>query len=305
MNHMKLKISIGILFMSLTWASLAQQEAHFTQFADNQLFINPAYAGSNGILNATILHREQWVGFTGNPRTSTFSLNTPLSYESVGVGLSMVNDQIGPMTQTMFYGDFSYSLKFSNQSKLAFGVKAGMNMISLNTSTLNTTTENDPNLIKDSRFVVNPNLGFGVYYRAKNWFFGASSPRIFQAAMDNAGLNLEKRHIYANAGAVFALSPTFKLRPIAQVKMTEGAPMSIDMSLTGIVKESLFLGAVYRFNAATGLFVQYQITPAFRVGVGTEIGLTQMRKVNDGTYEILLTYDVSRKKSGIKSPRYF
>lgn len=302
---MKLNISIGIIFMSLTWASIAQQEAHFTQFADNQLFINPAYAGSNGMLNATMLHREQWIGFTGNPRTSNFSLNTPLSYESVGVGISMVNDQIGPMTQTMFYGDFSYSLKFSNQSKLAFGVKAGMNMISLNTSTLNTTTENDQNLNKDSRFVVNPNLGFGVYYHSKKWFFGASSPRIVQSAMDNAGLNLEKRHLYANAGAVFTLTPTMKLRPIAQVKMTEGAPMSLDLSVTGIIKESLFLGAMYRLNAATGIFVQYQITPTFRFGVGTEIGLTQMRKVNDGTYEVMLTYDVSRKKSGIKSPRYF
>ncbi len=296
---------LSCLLLLVVSSVSAQQESHFTQFTDNQLFVNPAYAGSNGMLNATALHRQQWVGFAGSPQTSTFSFHSPLSYESVGLGLTMVNDQIGPLNQNMIYGDFSYSLKFTNQSRLSFGIKAGLNVISLNTSVLTTTEQNDANLMKDIRNQVNPNLGFGIYYRSKNWFFGASTPKLFEQSYDGTGVNLEKRHLFMNTGAVFALTPSIKLRPVLQAKMTAGAPLSLDLSVTGIFQERYFLGTMYRLSAASGLFFQYQVAPTLRVGVATELGLTAMRKFNDGTYEIMLSYDISRKQSGIKSPRYF
>ncbi|MEN9969424.1 MAG: hypothetical protein RIR94_1622 [Bacteroidota bacterium] len=296
---------VSCFFLLVATTVVGQQEAHFTQFTDNQLFVNPAYAGSNGMLNATALHRQQWVGFAGSPKTSTFSFHTPLTYESVGLGMTMVSDQIGPLNQNMIYGDFSYSLKFTNQSRLSFGIKAGLNVISLNTSTLTTTEQNDPNLIKDVRNQVNPNLGFGMYYRSKNWFFGASTPKIFEQSYDGTGVNLEKRHFFINSGAVFTLTPSFKLRPVVQAKMTAGAPLSLDLSVAGIFQERYFIGAMYRLSAATGLYFQYQVAPTLRVGIATELGLTAIRKYNDGTYEIMLSYDISRKQSGIKSPRYF
>ena len=108
-----------------------------------------------------------------------------------------------------------------------------------------------------------------------------------------------------NTGAVFTLNPTWKLRPVAQVKMTEGAPLSLDISLTGIYNESIYIGSMYRLNAATGIFLQFQVAPTLRIGIATELGLTALRKYNDGTYEVMLSYDIARKKSGIKSPRYF
>lgn len=298
-----------ITIIALSWAFCseiyAQQEAHFAQFVDNQLFVNPAYAGSTGGLNATLLHREQWVGFEGSPRTSTLAINTPLSYESVGVGLSFVNDRIGPLNQSMVYGDFSYSLRFNNKSRLSFGLKAGLNMISLNTAELNTTSGNDAALNTDTRNQINPNIGFGVYYRCKNWFVGASSPKLLQRSYDGLSLNLEKRHYFANAGVVTTLNDSWKLRPVVQVKFTEGAPMSLDGSLAGIYRETLFIGANYRLGAATGVYCQYQATPSLRIGAATEFGLTELRKYNYGTFELMLSYDFSRKISGIKSPRYF
>ena len=302
---MKNKILYIILASTCIFSAKAQQEAHFTQFADNQLFVNPAYAGSNEILNATVLHRQQWVGFTGAPQTPTFSMHSPLSYESVGLGVTMVSDQIGPLSQNMIYGDFSYTLRFSNQTKLAFGLKAGMNVINVNSSGLNTSTENDPNLMKDVRNQVNPNLGFGVYYHSKNWFFGASTPKIFESSYDGTSLNIEKRHFFVNAGTVFKASPSLKFRPMIQAKFTEGAPLSLDAAMTAIVQEKVFIGAMYRLNSAGGLFVQYQLAPTFRIGLGTEIGLTEIRKYNDGTFELMLSYDLANSKSGIKSPRYF
>ena len=116
------RIVLIVTIILTGWISFGQQDAQFTQYMDNNLYVNPAYAGSRGMMNMTSIHREQWVGMDGAPRSTSFSLHSPLTYESLGLGLTVVNDQVGPISQTMIYGDFSYTLKFKKRmGKLSFG----------------------------------------------------------------------------------------------------------------------------------------------------------------------------------------
>ncbi len=289
------------------FSSFAQQDPHFTQYFDNMLFVNPAYAGSGGIMNMTAIHREQWVGFDGRPRSTTFSIHSPLSYESVGIGLTAVNDMIGPTNQTMIYGDLSYTLKFKgSKSKLAFGVKGGVNVINVSSGGLNTTTPNDPKFLEDVRNKINPNLGFGIYYHNPRFFIGASSPKIIEQSYDGVSTtNIERRHFFGIIGGIIRVSEQFKLRPSAQLKMSQNTPASIDMSLAAIFMDKLWFGGMYRLDAAAGAFVQFQISPQFKVGVATDFGVKRIRNYNSGTFELLLSYDFRFSKGGIRSPRYF
>lgn len=298
---------LGALFI-VTFLSLqvrAQQDPQFTQYFDNALFVNPAYAGSTGMLTATSIHREQWVGFEGRPSSTTVSLHSPLSYESVGLGLTAVRDVIGPLSQTMFYGDFSYSLKLTKKSKLALGLKAGLNLINSQTSTLSTTQSGDVNLMSNLRNRVNPNFGFGMYYHSPRFFAGISTPKLIEQSLDGTATNKEKRHYFGIIGAVLPINSDWKIRPTSQVKATIGAPISIDLSVSGIYKDRVWFGSMYRLNAAFGVFTQYQINHSFRVGLATDFSTTQIRRYNYGTYEMLLSYDFSFNKQGIRSPRYF
>lgn len=306
---MKNKIQIALLLFvgTLSQLTFAQQDPHFTQYFDNTLFVNPAYAGSNGALNVTGIHREQWVGFDGRPRSTTLSLHSPLAYESVGLGLTMVNDQVGPLTQTMFYGDFSYTLKFKdNRKKLSFGVKAGANLINVSTTPLITTEANDPKLLSNVRNRVNPNFGLGIYYHTPRFFIGASAPKLIESSYDGISTrNLERRHYFGIIGGVFPLTANWKIRPTAQLKITPNAPLSLDISAAGIYQDKFWIGAMYRLDAAFGAFVQYQITDQFRAGFATDFGTQAIRKYNDGTFEIMLSYDFIFKNEGVRSPRYF
>ena len=285
----------------------AQQDPHYTQYFDNMLFINPAYAGSRGMLNMTGIHREQWVGFDGRPRSSTFSIHSPLSYESVGLGLTAVNDNIGPMNQTMFYVDGSYTLKFKNhKGKLALGVKGGINMINIGREGLNTGNPNDPKLLQNIQNNINPNFGFGIYYHTPSFFIGASVPKMMEQSYDELSTtNLERRHYFATLGGVIPVSDDWKLRPASLLKITENAPLSLDMSVAAIYNEKLWLGANYRLQAAFGAFVQFQLTPQFRVGIASDFGTQELRNHNQGTFELMVSYDFTFKKEGIRSPRYF
>ena len=305
---MKTIKALLVIVIALTgFHGVAQQEAQFTQYMDNTLFVNPAYAGSNGALNATAIHREQWVGIEGRPRSTTFSLHTPLKYESIGVGLTVVNDIIGPINQTMVYGDFSYTLKFKNSpGKLSFGVKGGINILNSRTDQLAVTDPDDPQFMINVQNQINPNFGGGIYYHAPAWFVGVSTPRILEASYDGSSSTaIERRHFYAIGGAVFDIARQWKLRPTTSVKITNGAPLSIDLSAAAIYNEKMWLGLTHRFGDSFGAFVQYQITPQFKAGIAYDQTLTELASYNVGTYEVLLSYDFYWKDKGVKSPRYF
>ena len=302
-----MKRIIGLVLVSIGFANAlqAQQDPHFTQFFENTLFVNPAYAGSKDVLNVTGLHREQWVGFAGRPVSSTLSVHSPLSYRSGGLGLTMVNDHNGPVDQTMFYGDFSYSLKFKNNSKLAFGIKGGLNLVNVGSASLEATDQNDVNLLRDVRNNVNPNFGFGIYYHTPVWFAGVSTPKLLEQSYDGSKTNVEKRHYFANVGGVITVNNAWKIRPMSQAKFTVGAPMSLDVSVAGIYKDRFYIGGLYRLDAAFGAFVQYQLTSQFKLGFATDFGTQEIRNYNYGTFEVMASYDFIFKKTGVRSPRYF
>lgn len=301
-----IKAILIIVIALVGFETIAQQEAHFTQYMDNTLFVNPAYAGSNGALNATAIHREQWVGIDGRPRSTTFSLHTPLKYESIGVGATIVNDIVGPIQQTQFYADFSYTLKFDNSpGKLSFGLKGGINMLNSRTDQLTVNDPNDPQFVNNVQNQINPNFGAGIYYHAPAWFIGLSTPRILEADIGSSANAKERRHYYVIGGAVFDIARQWKLRPTTSLKVTNGAPLSIDLSAAAIYNERLWLGLTHRFGDSFGAFVQYQITPQFKAGIAYDQTITRLASYNVGSYEVLLSYDFYWKDKGVKSPRYF
>ena len=97
----------------------AQQDAQYTQYMYNPMNINPAYAGSRDVLSIFGMHRTQWVGLEGAPTTNVFSIHTPLKNERLGLGLSIVNDKIGPSSENSISIDFAYRIPFSEKSVLS------------------------------------------------------------------------------------------------------------------------------------------------------------------------------------------
>lgn len=299
-----LKLILAAILSGAFFSVDAQQDPHFTQYFDNALFYNPAYAGSREMLNVTAIHREQWAGVDGRPRSTTLSIHSPLPYESVGIGITAVNDMAGPIRQTIVAADISYSLRFKNKTKLSFGVKAGVNLLGFDRDKLYN-AGNPVSAMQQMENKANPNIGFGILYHGPKFFFGISTPKLIQNSYDGSSFNLEKRHYFATLGYIFRLSDTWKLRPSAQVKITDGAPFSLDVSLAAIYNDKLWFGALYRLDAAFGAFVQVQITPQLKLGIASDFGTQKLRNYNSGTFEILLSYDFNFLKKGVYSPRYF
>src|SRR5690554_7629071 len=102
-------LTVIILILLNTFSSNAQQDPQYTQYMYNTQVVNPAYVGSREALSFGLLYRTQWVGLDGAPKTGSFTVNSPVSY-NMGLGLSIVNDQLGPATETNINIDYSYSI---------------------------------------------------------------------------------------------------------------------------------------------------------------------------------------------------
>jgi len=307
----RINIILGIIAIVISMQTQAQQEPHFTQYLDNTLFSNPAYAGGKGALSAAVLHREQWTRIQGYPRTSTFHIHSPLKYNTVGVGLSFLNDQAGPIRQSMIMADVSYAIQFKNKTKLTMGVKAGANIIGLDREKLYNAGKPIDATINGVDNRTNPNIGFGLMYFGKDFFIGVSSPKLIENSYKGAGFNLEKQHYYFVAAYVLSVGNKWKLRPSLQGKGVHGA-FGADASLTAIYQDQFLFGMLYRLDAAIGAFVQIHITPQLKIGIGSDFGLKEIRKHNAGTVEAMIAYDFSfgnntgvNDRKGVYSPRYF
>jgi type IX secretion system PorP/SprF family membrane protein len=309
MKTIKLILS-GVVMMLLGMNVLAQQEPQFTQYMDNMLYYNPAYAGSREMMNISAMHRQQWAGFKGAPITTTFGLHTPLRYDNIGVGLSVVNDKVGPVNATWVNADFSYSLRFKkHKGRLSFGLQAGFNDLNGDLASLIKEDQTDQSVNVRYQNEFHLNIGGGIYYHSKQWFIGFSVPQIVEN-IKNPGdlLNTEyasRRHYYLTAGGYIKTGRMLKLRPSAMFKFTDNAPFALDMSLAFIFYDKLWLGGNYRLQESGGAFVQYQISNQFKIGYAFEMSVTKLRAYNAGTHEILLSYDLLFKNKSITSPRYF
>lgn len=294
---------------------MAQQDAQFTQYNDNMLFFNPAYAGSKNYLTVTALHRQQWVGIEGAPSSQTLTLHTPLRYESVGLGLSLLNDNVGPINQTWIGGDFSYSIKLKKYRKrqlydgpkLSFGLKGVLNLLNGDISQLYVKDQNDAQLASNYTNKVTGNVGFGIYYSSKHFYMGAATPGLLEPNIAPTDIAFSrKRHMYFSVGGYFNVNRMLKIRPSAMVKIVDQAPMAIDVSTAFIFYDKFWLGFNHRILESAGIYAQYQITKQFKVGYGFDISVNRLVKYNFGTHEIMLSFDLLRNsKDAIISPRFF
>lgn len=303
---MKKSIKIMAILLLSGW-SFGQQEAQYTQYLDNMLYYNPAYAGSRDMLNFTALHRQQWVGIDGAPMTTSFSMHSPLRYQSLGLGFSLLNDKVGPTNSTWLNGDVSYSLRFKkHKGRLSFGVKGGLNILNGDLAGLIKQDNADATLNVRYKNELKPNVGFGIYYHSTQWFVGLSSPRLIQTRLDAGGLYyVDQRHYYLTVGGYINASRMLKIRPSVMFKMTEHAPFALDGSLAFIFYDKLWLGANYRLKESVGAIVQFQLSNQFKIGYAYDLTTTRLMKYNGGSHELLLSYDLLFKQKSINSPRYF
>lgn len=308
-------LTLILLILLGTFSGTAQQDPQYTQYMYNTQIVNPAYAGSRDALSFGLLYRTQWVGFEGAPKTASFTANTPIgSLDNMGLGISIVRDELGPAIESNVNIDYSYTINTSDNGELSFGLKAGLDLLDVDFTKLNIFDQNDPRFQNNIDNKLQPQIGAGVYYNTEKFYAGLSVPNFLTtkhfdegslANIDKETIAAERLHYFLIAGYVFDVSDNLKFKPATLVKAVSGSPLQWDVSANFLINEKFTLGAAYRWSAALSGLVGFQASNEIFIGFGYDFQTTDIEDYSDGSYEIMLRFDVFKTPERVLTPRFF
>lgn len=299
------KILFAGLAAFISFNAFSQQDPQYTQYMYNMNVVNPAYAGSKESLSIGLLYRDQWSGIDGAPQTFTFNAHSPVG-EKTGLGLSAISDENGPVKETNVYADFSYTLRFSNNHNLAFGIKAGATFHDVNLMSLELQQQGD-NAFSENINNTYPNIGAGAFYYTDKWYIGFSVPNMLtsthlDADPDGREYGNEELHFFGTAGYVFQLSENTKFKPSTLVKGTFDAPISFDVNANFLFYERFEIGASYRYEDAVSGLVGVKPADWVHIGFAYDHSISD---IEEPSYEAFVIFDIFFNKKTYRSPRYF
>jgi type IX secretion system PorP/SprF family membrane protein len=315
--------------------AVAQQDPMFTKYFFNSLTVNPAYAGSRDHMVMNLVHRTQWWGIKGAPSTQSLSVHTPMRNERVGLGLSVVNDRIGPTSQIDAYLAYSYRIPIG-KSKLCIGIQGGGMNWRADFTKLDYYDANDPAFADARPTLIKPNLGAGVYFYNKHFYIGAGVPRIIEYDLiknrtDQLPIYAKQtRHYYASVGAAIPLrGQALIFKPSLLVKSVGldsrfkkdpnfqqvGAPNEFNIDLSLLFQETLWIGASFRSSIevfqdkssydSADIWAAYNLGNGLRIGAAYDYTLTKLQQQAGGSFEVMVGYEFDYKTKKTVTPRYF
>lgn len=296
------------LILIITSCVYAQQEPQYTQYMYNPSVINPAYAGSLGYGSLFSLYRTQWIGLEGAPTTLNLSYHQPLETSNLGLGGNIVHDEIGPSTTTNFSVDVSYTIDFENESRLAFGMKAGGELLNIDYTKLNHYNPSDVSFRNNITNQFSPNIGAGLFYYNENSYLGLSVPMLLQTKVydEFAYSDANRRqHFYLMGGKVYDLAYNLKFKPAFVAKMVAGAPLQVDLTGNFLINDKFTVGLAYRWSAAVSALVGFKVSDRLAIGYGYDRETTRLANFNSGSHELFLQFDLFKINQHIETPRFF
>lgn len=288
----KTLLSIFLIAFAFITVS-AQQQSQYTQYMYNQMAYNPAYAGSQ---ESTIVfghYRTQWVGLDGAPKTGSFSINSPISEMGHGLGISIINDEIGPTTTTGFDVNLSYALEMENSDMFYFGIKGGGTNLEVNYTVLKLLHPDSELTGVLSQF--SPTIGAGVYYQSDQWYAGLAIPNFLQTKFfDDVKQSLAstRMHYYLHGGYIFDINENLLFKPAGVLKAVSGAPLSFDLSANFLINETFTIGAAYRVSSALSGLVAFKISESATIGYSYDYETTSLSNYSRGSHEFFLKFNL-------------
>ena len=295
------RITISLIALTIVYTgAFAQFEAGYTQYMFNGLAINPAYAGSHQSLDISLISRFQSPAVDGTPNTQTLAMHSGIKNKKIGLGLMVITDKIGVTRQTGFYASFAYKIKFK-QSTLSLGLQGGATSFKSDYSQLLVKQPGDPLAAGDIK-ELQPNIGAGIYYHSKYFYAGLSMPQMIDEINNNIS---QLQPIILTSGIVFKLNDALMLKPNILLRMVEQKVVEMNYNLNLLIHEILWLGVSYRPTSSISGLLELQLTDQLRLGYAYDATLSDLRRADSGSHEILLSFQLRFSKKKVVNPRYF
>jgi len=273
------------------------------------LGINPAFAGSHEALSATILYRNQWVGFTDAPKNYMLSVHTPVHNDRIGLGLLIEKNSIGIFEETSILGNYAYRMEL-NEGKLALGLGFGVTVYNSAWNELVAMDANDAQLMNTPTSSVLPAFSMGAYYYTKKYYVGFSLPLFLSHELDMStgkykiSNSLSGYNYLLSGGYEVIIGPRVKLLPSMLIKYHPGNAIQIDYNAQISLKDKIWMGIGYRNRNTLVAMFQCQLNYQIRMAYSYDFQIGSIGRYENGSHEIVLSY-IFRYARKVMGPRQF
>lgn len=313
-NRYLLIVLLGLLSAR---SALAQQDPQFTQYYFNQFYLNPAAAGSDGLIRFQLMHRSQYLGYQGSfddggaPTTQLFSFQMPLNTIRSAVGFYATNDRLGPAGNQEVQLSYAYRMPLAGGT-LALGARAGLYNKSIDFDRLRPREPGDPILGTGKVNEAKPDLGLGAYYSSSAFFAGVAVNHLVASKYPfklEQGSNPLKTSVYAHGGLHYYLTEDVELTPTILLK-TDLTSYSVEGGVLGTLMNKYWLGVQYRQRDALSALAGINLLKdnALRLGYAFDYVVNGVGGKAPTSHEVLLSYALPApkvtKKTIVRTPRF-
>lgn len=298
---------IWIIFLQSLTVVNGQQEIILTKYMYNAVLFNPAYAGSHGYGQGTVLaqYRNQWIGLPGAPSTILMAGEVSLAKDKVGLGISLGKESIGIDARTDIAVNYSYQVELG-KGRLGAGLRGSLSQYQSDFSGLIHVESNDPVYAQpEARFSLFA-VGAGLYYNTENAYAGISIPAISVIRSTNGG-TFGARHMYFHAGMMMGNeNGIINAEPSVLLSYQRAAPLQLTLGLNLWYDQKYAVGAHFRSQDALALSAEVFLQQRYRLSLAYDFTISDIQKYSDGTLELMMAYHFYRKPEikRIKSLRY-
>lgn len=313
-----LKKTFYTILLSLAGSGVfAQQDPIFSQYMFNNLYLTPAFAGVDGVTRFSAIHRSQWLGYQssfgdgGAPTTQMFSFNTPIHRIKSGAGFYVLNDRLGPLNNLEAQVSYAYHLGIKD-SKLSFGVKAGIYSQSINGTYYRWIHDNDPLIEKGRESQIRPDLGLGIFYRSEKYYAGAGFNHLLRSEFDFGADSTRAaltNHLNLTGGYFYEVSFDLRLQLSGAVR-SDLKTTQLDLALIAYLKDTMWGGVAFRQGEAATLLLGYSLLKdkSLKVGSAIDFIIKDPQAKENFSLEFMLMYDLpvtaGSGKKVVRTPRY-
>lgn len=295
----------------------AQQDAQFSQYMFNNIYLTPAAAGIDGVTRMTMLHRSQWLGYEssfggrGAPTSQVLTFSTPIHKLKSGFGAYVLHDQLGPQNNLEIQAMYAYHLGIKD-SKLSIGLKVGAYSQTIDGGQYNPIQEGDPVIIEGKETQIKPDLGAGVMYRAEKYYAGVGFNHLTKATFDfgiNEARGALEQHLNVTAGYFYDVNFDLQIHPSVLVK-TDFNEFSFDLAVVATLRNTMWGGLAFRQSEAANLLLGYSFLKdkSLKLGYSIDFIVKDVQAKENFSHEIMLTYElpvtVGGGKKIVRTPRY-
>lgn len=289
---------IFLFFFFAGTAVFAQQDPLSSYYMYNYTPYNPGFSGTSGLIDATFINRQQWVGFKGAPVTTSFSINAPVSIFKIksGVGLVFENDNIGFDSNNRISGIYSYILDIGI-GDLGIGVNLGVLNVAIDPTWIIpegsdfTSADQDPSIPSGGESYAAFDGGFGVWLKGNKYYAGISVSHINEPKIKySEATPYYTRHFYVTGGYDYVFpNPSFELLP-SVFGLINGKVMQASATAILRYNKKVWGGLGYRSgDALIGIF-GIELYNGLRIGYAYDYPVNDIRKGSGGSHEIMVNY---------------